>query len=56
MRFEDLFLFCFFVGSVLSVVSFLAGRFHIHLPHKWHIGHGGHGGHGGGHGAGACRH
>jgi membrane protein implicated in regulation of membrane protease activity len=56
MTWSDLYLGCFIVGFSLSLLSFLAGAVHIHMPfkmhwpfHGWHIGH--HGGLGGGHGA-----
>jgi membrane protein implicated in regulation of membrane protease activity len=51
MTWSDLYLLCFIVGFSLSVLSFLAGAVHIHLPFKVHVPfHGtaaGHG-HGGG--------
>jgi membrane protein implicated in regulation of membrane protease activity len=54
MTWSDLYLGCFLVGFTLSVLSFLAGAVHIHLPFKLHLPfHGGHasGGHfSGGHG------
>src|SRR2546430_2843564 len=37
MTWSDFYLFCFLVGFSLSVVSFLAGAVHIHLPVKWHL-------------------
>lgn len=50
MTWSDFYLLCFLVGFSLSVVSFLAGAVHIHLPVKWHlpfhIGHHWGGGHG----------
>jgi len=50
MTWSDFYLFCFLVGFSLSVISFLAGAVHIHLPVKWHLpfhlGHHGGGGHG----------
>jgi hypothetical protein len=54
MTWSDLYLGCFIVGFSLSLLSFLAGAVHIHLPfkmhwpfHGWHLGHhGGLGGHG----------
>jgi membrane protein implicated in regulation of membrane protease activity len=63
MTWSDFYLLCFLVGFSLSVLSFLAGAVHIHLPFKLHLPfHGGHaaGGHigahiGGGH-AGAGTH
>ena len=51
---ETFFLVCFGVGFVLSLLSFLAGSLHFHLPTKWHVPHFGHNGHahvGHGHGA-----
>jgi membrane protein implicated in regulation of membrane protease activity len=62
MTWSDFYLLCFLVGFSLSVLSFLAGAVHIHLPFKWHLpfhlGHhasGVHGGHGGGAGASAAK-
>ena len=50
MSWSDFYLLCFLVGFSLSVVSFLAGAVHLHLPTKWHWPvHGGH--HAGGGGA-----
>src|SRR5215467_946630 len=51
MTWSDFYLICFLVGFSLSVLSFLAGAVHIHLPVKWHLPF--HLGHhwGGGHGA-----
>ena len=47
MTWSDFYLFCFLVGFSLSVLSFLAGAVHIHLPVKGHLPfHFGH--HGGG--------
>jgi membrane protein implicated in regulation of membrane protease activity len=37
MTWSDLYLFCFLVGFSLSVLSFLAGAAHLHLPVKWHL-------------------
>jgi membrane protein implicated in regulation of membrane protease activity len=50
MTWSDFYLICFLVGFSLSVLSFLAGAVHIHLPFKMHLpfhgaGHGAHGGH-----------
>src|SRR5258708_15813669 len=43
------YLFCFLWGFPLSVLSFLAGAVHLHLPFKWHLPfHGGHHGAAGG--------
>jgi len=53
MTWSDFYLICFLVGFSLSVLSFLAGAVHIHLPFKMHLpfhgaGHGVHGAHVGG--------
>src|SRR5579859_7556948 len=49
MTWSDFYLFCFLVGFALSVLSFLAGAVHIHLPFKMHLPfHMGHHGAGGG--------
>lgn len=57
MTWSDFYLLCFLVGFALSVLSFLAGAVHIHLPFKMHLPfHGAHHGGGlssGGHGHGA---
>ena len=37
MTWSDLYLLCFIVGFSLSVLSFLAGAVHIHLPFKAHL-------------------
>lgn len=37
MTWTDFYLLCFIVGFTLSVLSFLAGAVHIHLPFKWHL-------------------
>jgi len=37
MTWSDFYLFCFIVGFSLSVLSFLAGAVHIHLPSKMHM-------------------
>lgn len=37
MTWSDFYLLCFLVGFSLSVLSFLAGAVHIHLPLKWHL-------------------
>jgi membrane protein implicated in regulation of membrane protease activity len=49
MSWQDLYLLCFIVGFSLSVLSFLAGAVHIHLPFRMHMpfhgaAHAGHGG------------
>jgi membrane protein implicated in regulation of membrane protease activity len=47
MSWSDLYLLCFIVGFSLSLLSFLAGAIHIHLPFKLHFPfHGSGGGHG----------
>jgi membrane protein implicated in regulation of membrane protease activity len=48
MSWSDFYLLCFIVGFSLSVLSFLAGAIHIHLPFKLHFPF-----HGSGHGHGA---
>ena len=58
MNWQAFYLVCFGVGFLFSLVSFIAGGLHLHLPVKWHLhgpghmhGHGGlHGHHAGGHG------
>jgi membrane protein implicated in regulation of membrane protease activity len=37
MAWSDFYLLCFIVGFSLSVLSFLAGAIHIHLPFKMHM-------------------
>jgi membrane protein implicated in regulation of membrane protease activity len=37
MTWSDFYLFCFLVGVSLSVVSFLAGAIHLHLPFNLHF-------------------
>src|SRR5437588_10228265 len=37
MTWSDFYLVCFIVGFSLSVLSFLAGAVHIHLPFKMHL-------------------
>lgn len=34
---SDVYLFCFLVGTALSVFSFLAGAIHLHLPFHMHL-------------------
>jgi membrane protein implicated in regulation of membrane protease activity len=50
MNWQAFYLGCFGVGLVLTLVSFLSGAVHLHLPVKWHLhvkgGHSG-GGHSG---------
>lgn len=54
MPWSDFYLLCFLVGFSLSVISFLAGAIHLHLPFNLHFPFHGHGGlhHGGGAGKG----
>ena len=41
MTIQDLYLICFVVGFLLSLVSFALGNLHLHLPHiHVHFGHG----------------
>jgi hypothetical protein len=43
MTWSDIYLLCFIVGFSFSVLSFLGGAAHIHLPSRWHLLlHGGH--------------
>src|SRR5271154_1820255 len=51
MTWSDFYLLCFLLGFSLSLLSFLAGAVHIHLPFKMHFPF-----HGGGHGAGGHGH
>ncbi len=37
MSWQAFYLGCFGVGLVLSLVSFLSGAVHLHLPVKWHL-------------------
>src|SRR5580698_10462678 len=37
MSWSDIYLLCFIVGFSLSVLSFLAGAVHIHLPFRIHL-------------------
>jgi hypothetical protein len=37
MNWQAFYLGCFGVGLVLSLVSFLSGAAHLHLPVKWHL-------------------
>src|ERR1700756_509024 len=53
MTWSDFYLLCFLVGFSLSVLSFLAGAVHLHLPFKMHLPF--HGGHHGGAAHGAFR-
>ena len=45
MSLSDFYLLCFLVGFSLSVLSFLAGAVHLHLPFKMHLPFHGTGGH-----------
>jgi membrane protein implicated in regulation of membrane protease activity len=48
MTWSDFYLLCFLVGFSLSVLSFLAGAVHLHLPFRMHLPfHGAHLHHGG---------
>jgi membrane protein implicated in regulation of membrane protease activity len=43
MTWSDFYLLCFFVGFIFSVLSFLGGATHLHLPARLHLHfHGGH--------------
>ena len=50
MTWANVYLVCFLVGFTLSLLTLLAGAWHIHLPHldhhglHFHVGHGGHAG------------
>jgi membrane protein implicated in regulation of membrane protease activity len=37
MSWSDIYLLCFIVGFSLSLLSFLAGAVHLHLPFKMHV-------------------
>jgi len=37
MNWQTFYLICFGVGFLFSLVSFLSGAFHLHLPAKWHL-------------------
>jgi membrane protein implicated in regulation of membrane protease activity len=37
MNWQAFYLICFGVGFLFSLVSFLSGAFHLHLPVKWHL-------------------
>jgi membrane protein implicated in regulation of membrane protease activity len=37
MNWQTFYLICFGVGFVFSLVSFLSGALHLHLPVKWHL-------------------
>ena len=59
MTITDLYLICFVVGFLLSMLSFLFGNLHVHFPHlHFHLGHGPHvqvpHGAGGAHGIGSA--
>jgi membrane protein implicated in regulation of membrane protease activity len=53
MTITDMYLICFIVGLLLSLISFVFGTLHLHahLPHIGHAPHLSHVGHAGGHGA-----
>src|SRR5258708_12136273 len=36
MSWSDFYLLCFFVGFLFSILSFLGGATHIHLPARFH--------------------
>jgi membrane protein implicated in regulation of membrane protease activity len=56
MSWSDIYLLCFLIGFSLSVLSFLAGAVHLHLPLKWHLPfHSAHHGAGGHHAGGAAK-
>jgi len=42
MTWASFYLICFAVGVALTMVSFLFGALHLHVPAKWHLGHAGH--------------
>lgn len=48
MTFANFYLICFVLGFAMSLLSFVFGGLHIHIPLKWHFGHvhsgAGHGG------------
>lgn len=48
MSWSDIYLYCFLLGFSLSVLSFLAGAVHLHVPFRWHTPF--HSGHVSGHG------
>lgn len=37
MTWANFYLFCFLIGFALSVLSFLAGAVHLHIPAKFHL-------------------
>jgi hypothetical protein len=37
MTWANFYLFCFLVGFSLSLLSFLAGAVHLHIPARWHL-------------------
>jgi hypothetical protein len=37
MNWQAFYLACFGVGFVVSLISFLSGALHLHLPVKWHL-------------------
>jgi len=50
MNWENFFLICFGIGLLSTLVSFVAGALHLHMPTKFHMGHGQVGHTGTGHG------
>lgn len=40
MTWSTFYLICFGVGFTLSMISFLLGTLHLHVPLKWHLPHG----------------
>jgi hypothetical protein len=52
MSWSDVYLFCFLVGALLSVFSFLAGAIHLHFPFKMHLPFHAQAAHGASHGGG----
>jgi membrane protein implicated in regulation of membrane protease activity len=37
MTWANFYLFCFLIGFALSLLSFVAGATHLHLPARWHL-------------------
>jgi hypothetical protein len=56
MTLSNLYFFCFLVGFTLSVLTFLAGAVHLHLPFRLHLPAGAHGAHSGAGSSGAHGH
>jgi len=40
MTWANFYLICFVVGFVMSLLSFMSGALHLHLPARWHFGRG----------------